>query len=463
MLEQNTPLNRIVLPKNSAMNSTDFTFGVATSAFQIEGSVTSRESNIWDTFCKQDGAIIDASNGNVACDHTRLWEQDVDIIRSLNFDAYRFSISWARVINSDGTLNLDGLDFYNKLIDKLNTLDIKPYVTLYHWDLPEFIQEKGGWLNRDTASYFRDYTYAVSRSFADKVYSYATLNEPMCSAQLGYETGIHAPGLTGKQYSKKVAHHLLLAHGLGMQVLNVTSPESKNGIVLNVSPTYPASSSIDDINASHEADQEMNHWYLKPLLEGRYPELLDTLTEENKPEIHEQDLNIISAPLDYLGINYYTRIVIEADKEERYNIKATSDLPKTEMGWDIFPDGFEDILSRLNDEYQLPPVYITENGAAMPDQIINGSVRDNDRIEYFQGHLNAVHRAIENGVDIHGYFAWSLLDNFEWAEGYTKRFGLVHVDYDTQQRTIKHSGLAFGDVLSSRTASHQNTKEVISC
>ncbi len=454
---------KIVMPESSRLNSSDFIFGVATSAFQIEGNIESRETTIWDTFCNQEGAIVDASMGARACDHINRWEQDIEILQKLNVDAYRFSLSWGRLINFDGTLNQKGFSFYHNLLDKLNEYNIKTFVTLYHWDLPQYIHDKGGWLQRDTASEFSDYVEIVAKAFKDKVYSYATLNEPYCSAHLGYETGIHAPGVTDKSCSKKVAHHLLLAHGLGMQVLNEISPQSQNGIVLNVSPTYPATSAPEDIRATDIADQEINHWYLKPIFEGKYPELLDNLPKQYQPDIQEQDLTIISTAIDYLGINYYTRTVIKADKDKLYVVKTPTELPITEMGWEIYPQGYTDILNRLNDEYKLPPIYLTENGAAMSDELKNGEVQDTGRLQYIQDHLVAVHKAINEGVDIRAYFAWSLMDNFEWAEGYTKRFGLVYVDYETQQRTIKQSGLAYSEFLNSRCTTQQLVQEELSC
>jgi len=448
-------VRKISIPESSRMRSADFIYGVATSAFQIEGGAESRGSSIWDTFCKTSGNILDLSNADVACNHYELWQDDVELLQSLNVDAYRFSISWPRVLNSDGTVNHKGINFYQKLLDKLNDCGIKPFVTLYHWDLPQYLDDKGGWLNRDTASHFRDYVYQISTAFKNKVHSYATLNEPYCSAHLGYQTGDHAPGISNKQYSKKVAHHLLLAHGLGMQVLKETSPASRNGIVLNVSPVYPATSRPEDVQAADIADQEINHWYAKPLIDGKYPELLDKLPDEHKPDIHDGDMAIIATPIDYLGINYYTRTIVEADENEFYSGLTQAELPVTEMGWEIFPRGFTDILNTLNDEYQLPPIFITENGAAIADEMVNSEVLDPDRLQYLQEHLLAVHQAIEDGVDVQAYFAWSLMDNFEWAHGYSKRFGLVYVDYETQQRTIKQSGLAYAEFLNSRTTSKQ--------
>jgi len=450
MLDYKSPHKKIIIPDKSRMRSPDFIYGVATAAFQIEGGADSRETSIWDTYCKKPGNILDASNGDVACNHYELWQDDIRLLQSLNVDAYRFSISWTRVLNSDGTLNHNGIDFYHKLLDNLNESGIKPFVTLYHWDLPQHLEDKGGWLNRDTASHFRDYVYLVSTALKNKVYSYATLNEPYCSAHLGYETGEHAPGIKGKQFGKKAAHHLLLAHGLGMQVLQSTSPQSINGIVINVSPIYPATDSSEDLKAASYADQNINQWFIKPLLDAEYPEILKDIPKHHRPDLLEQDLKIISTPIDYLGINYYTRTIVEADIEESYAVVEPTNAVLTEMGWEIYSKGYKDILTSLNDQYQLPPIYLTENGAAMPDRFLNGEINDLDRVEYFQKHLTAVHEALQEGVDIQAYFAWSLMDNFEWSHGYSKRFGLVYVDYETQQRTIKQSGLAYRDFIGSR-------------
>lgn len=447
---------KISLPTQSALNSQDFTFGVATAAFQIEGGYESRLPCIWDTFCDIKGTIKDGSNGKVACDHLARWQQDVELIASLGVDAYRFSVSWPRVIKQDGSLNQQGVAFYINLLDSLIAKGIKPFVTLYHWDLPQHLEDQGGWLNRDTAYHFRDYVDLISRAFTDKVYSYATLNEPFCSGYLGYELGIHAPGKVGKQYGKKAVHHLLLAHGLAMEVLQNNSPQSLNGIVLNFSPCYAKTDKAEDIAAAELADQHFNHWYIKPLIDGVYPPLLDDLPEEHKPDILDGDMAIIAQPLDYLGINYYTREVYVGCEESGFKPAPDKVEPLTDMGWEIFPQGFTDLLVSLNEEYSLPPVYITENGAAMPDKLVNGEVHDLDRVDYFQRHLLAVDAAIEQGVDIRGYFAWSLMDNFEWALGYEKRFGIVYVDYQSQVRTIKSSGLAFKEFISQRQSTNKN-------
>ena len=441
---------KITLPKLSPMLSPEFTFGVATSSFQIEGSVETRLPCIWDSFYQQEGSVADNSNGDVACDHINRWQEDLALISSLEVDAYRFSISWARVMNKDGSVNQQGMKFYIALLDELKSKNIKAFVTLYHWDLPLHLEEQGGWLNRNTAYKFRNYTQCVVAAFGDRVYSYATLNEPFCSAYLGYEIGIHAPGIKGKAFGKKAAHHLLLAHGLAMQVLNQESPNTLNGIVLNFTPCYAETNSPEDISASEFADDYFNQWYIKPLFDAQYPEILNQLPTTDHPDVVDGDLDIISQPIDFLGINYYSRAIYRADTTENFISVLPKDVPLTDMGWEIYPKAFTELLEDLNNKYILPPIYITENGAAMVDEKINGQINDTSRIEYYQSHIAAVNNAIAKGVNIHGYFAWSLMDNFEWAEGYLKRFGIVHVDYETQQRTIKASGYAYRDLISNR-------------
>lgn len=442
--------NALQLPANSKMLSSDFTFGVATAAFQIEGGATSRCKNIWDTFCEKPGTIKDHSNGLVACDHFHLWEQDIELIASLGVDAYRFSVSWPRVMDEQGQLVKAGIDFYKKILNALESKNIKAFVTLYHWDLPQHIEDAGGWLNRQTAYLFRDYVDIVTQEFGAKVFSYATLNEPFCSAYLGYEIGVHAPGLSSPAFGKKAAHHLLLAHGLAMQVLRKNSPDTINGIVLNFSPCHSLSHKPEDVAAAKLADQHFNHWYIRPIIEGEYPDLLNQLPKQHQPDIVDGDLAIISAPIDYIGVNYYTREIYQADGQQGFQKVMTKPLPLTDMGWEIYPQGLTELLLNLNLRYKLPPILITENGAAMPDEMINEVVNDQQRLAYYQSHLLAADEAIKQGVDIRGYFAWSLMDNFEWAEGYAKRFGIVYVDYTTSKRTIKASGQAYRNLLNSR-------------
>ena len=441
---------KIKLPKNSPMLSPQFTYGVATASFQIEGSATNRLPNIWDTFCQKPGAIADKSDGLTACDHVNLWEKDLELISSLHVDAYRLSISWGRVINQDGSLNKQGVNFYIKLLDRLKQLNIKAFVTLYHWDLPQHIEDNGGWLNRETAYLFSDYADKISQAFGNRVSSYATLNEPFCSAYLGYEVGVHAPGIANAKAGRTAAHHLLLAHGLALKVLQKNSPFSRNGIVLNFTPCYSSSEDAADLAATKYADDYMNQWYIKPIMDGAYPDLLESLPADVRPDIHDGDLDIISQPLDFLGVNYYTRLIYKANEQDIFEEVPNDAALHTDMGWEIYPRGLTELLTSLNSLYQLPPIYITENGAAEADTLVNGEVRDVNRIDYYQDHLKAVGLAIEQGVDIQGYFAWSLMDNFEWAEGYLKRFGIVYVDYETQERTIKSSGLAYRDLISNR-------------
>jgi beta-glucosidase len=440
---------KLTLPTASRMRSPDFLFGVATSSFQIEGGADERRRSIWDSFCEQPGAIRDGSNGLEACDHYHRWREDIDLMASLGIDAYRFSISWPRVVRADGSADPRGLDFYRRLLDGLNASDILPFATLYHWDLPQHLEDAGGWLNRDTAGRYRDYVDVVTRALGDRVYSYATLNEPYVSATLGYETGIHAPGIKGDE-AKKAAHHLLLAHGLGMQVLDVNSPDSLNGIVLNFTPAYPASDTDADRNAAALADEEINKWYLSPLLDGHYPPLLDRLSPEQAPEIRAGDMEAISHPLDYLGVNYYARGLYRTDEREAYVLVPSESGAVTDLGWEIYPEGLTDLLVDLDKDFDLPPIYIAENGAAMADKLEDGRVEDPERIEYLQGHLGAVDEALARGIDIRGYFCWSLMDNFEWGEGYSKRFGLVYVDFETQKRIMKSSAYAFRDLLRQR-------------
>lgn len=442
---------KLQLPSQSLMQTAQFTYGVATASFQIEGGAEHRLPSIWDTFCNTPGKIKDQSNGEIACDHFHLWQQDIELIESLGVDAYRFSISWPRVLDESGQINQQGIDFYLRLIETLNQKNIKPFVTLYHWDLPQYLEDKGGWLNRDTAYHFRHYVDAITSALGDGVYSYATFNEPFCSAYLGYEVGIHAPGKIGKEFGKKAAHHILLAHGMGMQVLAQNSPQTKNGIVLNFTPAYPISESEADLRAAKKADDNFNHWYIKPLFDGCYPELIDQLPEVERPQIEPGDMDIIAQPLDFLGVNFYTRARYSADGNGGFTEVPPNGLPTTDMGWEIYPQAMTQLLTSLNQTYSLPEIYITENGAATADSLIDSEVNDSDRIDYIQSHLCAVDEAINQGVNIQGYFVWSLMDNFEWAEGYEKRFGIVYVDYQSQQRTIKNSGLAYREFLAHRS------------
>lgn len=442
-------MKQLSLPANSPLLSKEFTFGVATASFQIEGGADSRLPCIWDKFCATPGKIADNSNGLVACDHYNNWANDIELIDSLGVDAYRLSISWPRVIKADGSLNPVGVKFYTDILDELARRNIKAFVTLYHWDLPQHLEDKGGWLNRNTAFAYAKYVDLVSKAFAERVYSYATLNEPFCSSYLGYEIGVHAPGKVGREFGRKAAHHLLLGHGLAMQVLAKNSPNALNGIVLNFTPCYPVSQSEADLKATAFADDYINQWYMRPVMEGKYPDIIAQLPAEQRPDIHPGDMEIIAQPLDYLGVNFYTRLHYQASDDDFYDERPHQG-PLTDIGWEIYPQALTELLVSLNEKYTLPPVYITENGAAMKDTLDSGEVNDLDRISYYQQHLTALHNATLQGVRVDGYFAWSLMDNFEWAEGYLKRFGIVYVDYHTQQRTVKASGLAYSNLITSR-------------
>jgi beta-glucosidase len=444
-------MKKLVLPDAIRALGGDFTFGVATSSFQIEGARELRLDCIWDTFCAQQGTILDQSNGDTACDHYSLWKQDLSMLIELGVDAYRFSIAWPRVVEKDGTLNEVGIQFYENILNFLKQHGKQAFITLYHWDLPQHLEDEGGWLSRDTAYAFADYVGLVVNRLGDQADAYITLNEPFCSGYLGYEIGVHAPGQTTQKAGRQANHILLLAHGLAMQKIRQHAPSVPAGIVLNIHPSYPDSASSADQKAAQMASDYLFHWYLTPILTGAYPALLDNLPCDVQPEVFTGDMDIISGKIDFLGLNYYTRAVYRSTNDGWFEEVERNDYPKTEMGWEITPHAFTDLLIGLHQRYVLPPIYITENGAAMADQLESGKVVDVQRIDYFQTHLNALADAIEAGVDIRGYFAWSLMDNFEWALGYSKRFGIVYVDYVTQDRILKDSALAYRDMLYSRS------------
>jgi len=435
------------------MLTPDFIFGVATAAFQIEGAAKAdnRLPSIWDTFCATPGKVKGMDNGDIACDHYHLWEQDIQLIKELGVDDYRLSIAWPRVMNEQGEANQAGLDFYRNLLKKLKAEGLTVFVTLYHWDLPQHLEDKGGWLNRETAYRFQQYADLVTTELADWVDSWATFNEPFCAAILGYELGIHAPGLSKPEYGRQAAHHILLAHGLALPIIRKNAPHSKVGIVLNMNRSYAASEKVEDQFACLLRETLDNQFFIEPLMKGQYPQLLKTVAPQYLPTVLPGDMEIISQPIDFLGLNFYTCNHNAYDADSLFkNVQSSQNVEYTDIGWEIAPQAFTELLVTLHQQYELPPIYITENGAACDDHIIAGEINDEQRVRYLDGHLNAVHRAIDAGVDIRGYFAWSLMDNFEWAEGYSKRFGLTYVDYHTQQRTIKRSGYAYQAMLNAR-------------
>ncbi|NOK62524.1 MAG: beta-glucosidase [Chloroflexi bacterium AL-W] len=430
-----------------------FVWGVATSSYQIEGATTKdgRGPSIWDTFCATPGKISDQTNGAIACDHYHLWEQDLDLIQSLGFKAYRFSVAWPRILpTGTSTVNQKGLDFYDRLVDGLLERDIQPFCTLYHWDLPQTLEDQGGWVSREVVEAFVQYADIVTRRLGDRVTAYATLNEPWCSAYLGYTQGEHAPGYTDTAMGLQAAHHLLLAHGAALPVMRANAPNAQHGIVVNLTPMYPHSDSAEDVALAQQINGFVNRWYLDPLFLGNYPEEAWEAYGEHVPQTQDGDLAIMSAPLDFLGVNYYSRGLVAYDESEPWphaqHIKL-EDAEYTDMGWEVFPEGLTNLLVQIHNDYILPPIYITENGAAYPDELNDDQVHDQARTHYYETHLQAVQNAMQQGVDVRGYFAWSLMDNFEWAFGYTKRFGIVYVDYETQARIPKDSAKWFKELL----------------
>jgi beta-glucosidase len=419
----------------------DFVWGVATSAFQVEGAAREdgRGDSIWDEFCRRPGVIKDGSSGEHACDHYHRSDEDIGLIASLGANAYRFSIAWPRVQPlGAGAWNERGFDFYDRLVDGLLERGIAPYLTLYHWDLPQALQQSGGWSSRETAGRFAEYAVEVARRLGDRVASIATHNEPWVVAILGHEAGTFAPGLKSQKLAMQVSHHLLLSHGMALQAMRAERCAAPLGIVLNQAPVHAASHSPQDLARARIDDGLTIRWYMDALLHGRYPEDVLEFLGEDAPQIAAGDLDVIRQPLDFLGINYYTR-----------NLSGTgtplapvdNSREVTAMGWEVFPGGLTELLLRLKADYRLPPLYITENGAAYGDRVVNGRVADPERISYLQRHIAAMADALDGGVDLRGYFVWSLLDNFEWADGYSKRFGIVYVDYATQRRTLKDSAL----------------------
>ena len=427
-----------------------FTWGVATSAFQIEGAADAdgKGPSIWDDFCRVPGVIADASDGRQACEHYQRWADDLDLVADLGVDAYRFSISWPRVQPlGSGAFNEAGFAFYERLVDGMLARGLKPFLTLNHWDLPSALQARGGWENRDTVQCFVDYACEVARRLGDRVTSICTHNEPWVIAVLGHESGIFAPGIKSRAAAIQVAHHLFLSHGLALSAMRAQGCKADMGIVLNLAPINAATDAEADQAAARRADGGGLRWYVEPLLKGEYP--ADVLQElgADAPRILPGDRASIQVPLDFLGVNYYMRSVVSAG--EPWDLK-TSGNEITDMGWEVYPQGLTELLLRLHRDYTLPPIFITENGAAFPDEVINQQVHDSQRQRYIARHITATLEAMRQGVRVDGYFVWSLLDNFEWSSGYAKRFGIVRVDYDTQARSLKDSALWYRNFLTSK-------------
>ena len=435
----------------------EFIWGVATSSYQIEGAANEggRGQSIWDTFCKVPGKVANFDNGDIACDHYHRFKEDLDLMKWMGVKAYRFSVAWPRVIpDGVGRVNEMGLDFYDRLIDSLLEREIAPWLTMYHWDLPEALQLRGGWNNREVVEWFGEYAEMLTSRFGDRVKNWMTLNEPLCSAWLGHLYGDMAPGIKDLQTALNVSHHLLMSHGLACQVIRSNVSEANVGIVINVTPAVPATDSQEDSNAAQLADGFDNRWFLDPVFGRTYPaDVIDTLGAS--PEIHSGDMKLIAQDLDFLGLNFYFRQIVEADQNSKpLPIRSVNreNVKRTAMNWEVHPQAFEEILLRISKEYSPKAIYITENGSAWNDEVINGEIIDDERIDYLARHLDAMRSAKNQGAPILGYFAWSFLDNFEWAYGYEKRFGLIYVDYKTQKRTPKKSAFFYRQLLLNGTA-----------
>ena len=444
----------------------DFVWGSATASYQIEGAwdEDGKGESIWDRFAHTPGHVKNNDNGDVACDHYHRWRDDIALMKSLGLKAYRFSIAWPRIIpNGVGAINPPGVDFYNRLVDGLLEAGITPYATLYHWDLPQGLQDAGGWGNRATAEAFVEYADVVSRALGDRVKNWITINEPWCVSILSHYLGAHAPGLHDGALALRAAHHVLLAHGLAVPVLRANSPGAEVAITLNYTHVQPATvapapTAAADYNAARIFDGSYNRWFFDPVHGRGYPaDIVAYHTRQGflpnglEDFVQAGDMELIGAATDWLGVNYYSREVIKAgpDGATPQTAREAATLERTEMGWEIYPDGFYNLLCRMHFDYQAPKIYVTENGASYSDGPgADGKVHDVKRIDYVRSHLAALQRARAAGAPVAGYFVWSLMDNFEWAEGYSQRFGIVWVDYETQQRTAKDSALWMRDVIS---------------
>jgi beta-glucosidase len=434
-----------------------FRFGVAMAAYQIEGAAgeDGRGASIWDTFCRRPGAVAGGDTGDVACDHYHRWREDLDLMRALGVQSYRFSISWPRVQpDGRGALNRRGVAFYRALVEGMRERGIEPVATLYHWDLPQARQDAGGWAARDTASRFAEYAALMADELGDVVGGWITHNEPWVVAFLGHAEGVKAPGVRDWPTALRVAHHLLLSHGLALDALRAGSPGVPAGLTLNLAPVRPASpSSPEDRAAAARMDGYYNRWFLDPVLRGRYPsDMVEHYERRYGPlgVVADGDLAVIARPLDFLGINYYfpQRVRAEPARQPLELSSVLAPPPTTAMGWEVDPAGLYELLVRVRRDYGDVPVYITENGAAYEDgPVVNGTVEDPQRVSYLRSHLGALGRAVAEGVDVRRYFAWSMLDNFEWEHGYAKRFGLVYVDFATQRRVPKRSALWYRDFI----------------
>ena len=432
----------------------DFLWGAATAAYQIEGAWNedNKGPSIWDTFSHTPGKTFKDQTGDVAADHYHRWKADVDLMKTLGLHMYRFSISWPRILpKGKGAINQAGIDFYSRLVDYLLEKDITPFITMYHWDLPQALQDEGGWINRDTVSYFSDYCRIMADKLSDRVTYWATFNEPAVVVMNGHLFGSHAPGIQNFNAAVAVAHNLLLAHGMGVEAMRKAAHRPiKAGIVLNTADVQPASESDEDKQAASRANMFLLGLMLDPLYKGKYPELIADTFGSMLPSTLANDLKVISTPMDFQGLNYYSRFVVKNNPAiplmgfEEVSMRGRD---YSEM-WEVYPEGLSHVLEKVWGEYHPANIIITENGTCVADGVDeDGNVRDPRRLQYIQDHLVQVHTCIQKGIPIAGYLVWSLMDNFEWARGYSKRFGVVYVNFETQQRIIKQSGLWYSQVI----------------
>ncbi len=433
----------------------NFLWGAATAAYQVEGAWNEdgRGESIWDRFSHTPGNVSNGDTGDIACDHYHRWEEDIALMRRLGLKAYRFSTSWSRVLpNGRGRINPKGLDFYDRLVDRLCAANIEPLLTLYHWDLPQALQDaspeqgrrEGGWENRNTAYAFADYAALMVKRLGDRVKFWTTFNEPSVITYIGFLTGEHAPGIKDQRTAYQVAHHLMVAHGLGVQAIRDARSDVNAGIVLNLWPAEPASDSAEDVAAANKFWDEQETLFLDPLFKGHYSPAVYDMVGKNMPKIQDGDMALIAQKLEYVGINYYSRNVFSA-KGRLENIEGSE---YTKMGWEVCAPALRRMLVKINNEYRLPPIYITENGAAFEDEIgADGKIHDLRRIEYLKNHFIQTRLAMQDGVDVRGYMVWSLMDNFEWGHGFSKRFGLTYIDYATQKRIVKDSGEWYANII----------------
>jgi beta-glucosidase len=433
-----------------------FLWGTATASYQIEGAVHQggRGETIWDRFCHTPGKIEGGDTGDIACDHYNRFREDVGLMAHLGLKAYRFSIAWARIFPAGkGRHNPEGLDFYQSLVEALQENGIVPMATLYHWDLPQQLQEKGGWENRDTSHYFADYAAYLFERLGDRVGYWITHNEPWVTAFMGHDTGVHAPGLKNRRAALEVSHQLLLSHCEATAIYRQTGRSGKIGIALNLHPIYPHSDSPGDRDAASIADGYINRWFLDPLCRGDYPEDMRELYLKayDAPSMTQEDLSLFrETQTDFVGVNYYFPYRVRSGPKLGWFdiVPPEKGADTTEMGWEIYPEGMYETLLRLHREYGSPQLFITENGAAFRDEMdANGQLPDDERIRFLESHISQAARAAVDGCSLKGYFVWTLLDNFEWAHGYGKRFGLIHIDYETQRRTPKRSAFWYRDVI----------------